>query len=54
MVWDIDRKLQRTSRGRSSPTAGRRMLAALRQKGVTIHVNSIYNNWRFEDVWLDR
>jgi peptide/nickel transport system substrate-binding protein len=23
-------------------------------KNVTLHINSIYNNWRFEDVWLDR
>ncbi len=23
-------------------------------KGFVLHVNSIYNNWRFEDVWLDK
>jgi len=23
-------------------------------KGVLLQVNSIYNGWRFEDVWLDR
>ena len=23
-------------------------------KNLTLHVNSIYNNWRFEDIWLDR
>jgi peptide/nickel transport system substrate-binding protein len=23
-------------------------------KGLTIMVNSIYNGWRMEDVWLDR
>ena len=22
-------------------------------KGLTIHANSIYNGWRFEDIWLD-
>jgi peptide/nickel transport system substrate-binding protein len=22
-------------------------------KGVTIGINSIYNGWRMEDVWLD-
>jgi peptide/nickel transport system substrate-binding protein len=22
-------------------------------KGLTIHANSIYNGWRFEDLWLD-
>jgi len=23
-------------------------------KGLTIMVKSIYNGWRFEDVWLDK
>ena len=23
-------------------------------KGLTIHSNSIYNGWRFEDIWLDQ
>ena len=23
-------------------------------KGLTIMVNSIYDGWRFEDVWLDK
>ena len=23
-------------------------------KGLTIHANSIYNGWRFEDLWLER
>ncbi len=23
-------------------------------KGLTIMANSIYNGWRFEDVWLDK
>jgi hypothetical protein len=23
-------------------------------EGLTIMVNSIYNGWRMEDVWLDR
>ena len=23
-------------------------------KGYVHHENSIYNNWRFEDVWLDK
>ena len=23
-------------------------------KGVNLAVNSIYNHWRFEDVWLDK
>ena len=27
---------------------------ALTVKGLTIMVNSIYNGWRFQDVWLDK
>jgi peptide/nickel transport system substrate-binding protein len=23
-------------------------------KGLTLMVNSLFNGWRFEDVWLDR
>jgi peptide/nickel transport system substrate-binding protein len=23
-------------------------------KGLTVMVNSIYNGWRMEDIWLDR
>ena len=23
-------------------------------KGLVLQGNSIYNNWRFEDVWLDK
>jgi peptide/nickel transport system substrate-binding protein len=23
-------------------------------KGLVLQVNSIYNGWRFEDVWLDK
>jgi peptide/nickel transport system substrate-binding protein len=23
-------------------------------KGLTIMVNTIYNGWRYEDVWLDK
>jgi len=23
-------------------------------KGLTLMVNSIYNGWRMEDVWLDK
>ena len=29
-------------------------LPAAQVKGLTIMVNSIYNGWRFEDVWLDK
>jgi peptide/nickel transport system substrate-binding protein len=54
MVWDIDRKLQEEM---AKPIIAYGRAAACWQpavKNVTIHTNSIYNNWRFEDVWLDR
>ncbi len=54
IVWEIDRKLQ--------ADAVRPMLYYLRGgtchrpevKGMTVMVNSIFNGWRMEDVWLDR
>ncbi len=54
IVWEIDRKLQQD--------VVRPMLYYQRSatchrpevKGLTIMVNSIFNGWRMEDVWLDR
>jgi len=54
MVWEIDRKLQEDI---ARPIIVHNRAAGCWQpyvKGVTIQVNSIYNGWRFEDVWLDR
>jgi peptide/nickel transport system substrate-binding protein len=54
MVWDIDRRLQEDV-ARPIILYGR--AAGCWQpyvKGIVLHTNSIYNNWRFEDVWLDR
>ena len=54
MVWEIDRKLQEDI---ARPIIAHDKAAGCWQpyvKGVTIHVNSIYNGWRFEDIWLDR
>ena len=54
MVWDIDAKLQEDI---ARPIIAHGRAAGCWQphvKGVTIHVNSIYNGWRFEDVWLDK
>jgi len=54
MVWEIDRKLQEDI---ARPIIAYGRAAGCWQpyvKGVTLHTNSIYNNWRFEDVWLDR
>jgi len=54
MVWEIDRKLQEDV---ARPIITHNRAAGCWQpyvKGITLHVNSIYNGARFEDVWLDR
>ena len=54
MVWDIDRKLQEEM---AKPIIAYGRAAGCwwpHVKNITLHTNSIYNNWRFEDVWLDR
>ena len=54
IVWEIDRKLQEDGarpiifHGRSATCWHPRV------KNMTIMVNSIYNGWRFEDVWLEK
>jgi peptide/nickel transport system substrate-binding protein len=54
LVWDIDKKLQQDG---ARPIVYHTRLGTCLQpqvKGVTIMVNSQYNGWRMEDVWLDR
>jgi peptide/nickel transport system substrate-binding protein len=54
LVWDIDQRLQRDE---ARPIIFYNNAATCWQptvKGLTIMVNSIYNGWRMEDVWLDR
>src|SRR5476649_241690 len=54
MVWDIDAKLQEDI---ARPIIANGRAAACWHpyvKNITIPVNSIYNGWRFEDVWLER
>ena len=52
MVWDIDRRLQEDGarpiifHGRSATCWQPRV------QNMTVMVNSIYNGWRMEDVWL--
>ncbi|MGD9617789.1 MAG: ABC transporter substrate-binding protein [Alphaproteobacteria bacterium] len=54
MVWEMDRRLQQA--------VMRPLLFYMRKatclrpevKGLTIMVNSAYNGWRMEEVWLDR
>ena len=54
LVHDIERKLAEDI---ARPIISHSVAAACQQaavRGLTIMVNSIYNGWRFEDVWLDR
>jgi peptide/nickel transport system substrate-binding protein len=54
LVWEIERKL--------AEDATRPIIYYSRSttcwwpqvKGLTIMSNSIYNGWRFEDIWLDK
>jgi peptide/nickel transport system substrate-binding protein len=53
LVWEIDKKLQEDG---ARPIIYHFRLATCWQpklKGLTIMVNSQYNGWRFEDLWLD-
>jgi peptide/nickel transport system substrate-binding protein len=54
MVWDIERKLADDV---VRPIIFHDVAAACWHpyvKNITIMVNSIYNGWRWEDVWLDK
>ena len=54
LVWEIEKKL---AEDLARPIVYYRRGGTCWQphlKGFVLHQNSIYNNWRFEDVWLDR
>jgi peptide/nickel transport system substrate-binding protein len=54
LVWQIDRQLQEDG---ARPIIFYYRAASCRQpyvKGLTVMVNSIYNGWRMEEVWLDK
>jgi peptide/nickel transport system substrate-binding protein len=54
LVWEIDRKLQEDG---ARPVIQHGQGATCWRpevKGIKLAVNTIYNHWRFEDVWLDR
>ena len=54
IVWQLERILAETA---IRPVIFYPAGGTCRQpwvKGLTIMVNSIYNGWRFEDVWLDK
>jgi peptide/nickel transport system substrate-binding protein len=54
MVWEIDRKLQEDlarpivmhNRGGTCWTP--------KVRNFNVMVNSVFNGWRFEDVWLEK
>jgi peptide/nickel transport system substrate-binding protein len=54
LVWEIERRLAEDG---ARPIIFHSRAATCRQpyvKGFTSMVNSVYNGWRFEDVWLDK
>ncbi len=54
LVWEIDRQLQEDQ---ARPVIYHLRFATCwqpRLKGLKIMVNSVFNGWRFEDIWLDR
>jgi peptide/nickel transport system substrate-binding protein len=54
LVWDVERKLALDV---VRPIIFHNKRATCwhpHVKGVVLHHNSIYNNWRLEDVWLDK
>ena len=54
LVWDIERKLAEDD---AQPVILFRRVGYCWQpqvKGLTIMVNSMFNGWRFEDIWLDK
>jgi peptide/nickel transport system substrate-binding protein len=54
VVWDIDRTLQIDA---ARPVVYHAKAGTCwwpRVHGINIALNTIYNHWRFEDVWLDR
>lgn len=54
LVWEIDKRLQEDG-ARPVIYHGRGATCWYPDvKGVKMAVNTIYNHWRFEDVWLDR
>ena len=54
IVWEIERKLVEDAARPAiyHPRAATCWWPQL--KGLVRHENSIYNNWRFEDIWLDK
>jgi peptide/nickel transport system substrate-binding protein len=54
LVWEIDKKLQEDEARLIIYHTRLAICLQPQLKGLTIMVNSQYNGWRMEDVWLDR
>ena len=54
LVWEIDRRLQEDMARPMIFHARAATCWKPEVRGVTIMANSVYNGYRFEDVWLDR
>ena len=53
LVWEIERQLAEDSVRPVIFYARQASCWQPRVKGLTVMVNSIYNGWKMEDVWLD-
>jgi peptide/nickel transport system substrate-binding protein len=53
LVWEIERKLAEDEARPMIFCAPGATCWQPQTKGITVGLNSIYNNWRMEDVWLD-
>ena len=54
LVWEIEKKLAEDG---ARPVINHNVANTCwspKMKGLVLQQNSIYNGWRFEDVWLDR
>lgn len=54
IVWEIDKKLQEDGARPILFHARSAQCWQAHVKGFEMMVNSVYNGWRFEDVWLDK
>ena len=54
LVWQIDKELQEEVVQPIIAHTRRATCWQSQVKGLTILTSSLYNGWRFEDIWLDR
>lgn len=54
LVWEVDKKLQEDAARPIIYHNQQYTCVQPKVKGYVVHVNSLYNGWRLEDVWLDQ